>query len=146
MTTENPTQQSRNEKLIEIYFKSEPFLGAIIGFGLAIGFAFTPVWPLAFLAGIISGLFYKKMWHGCLVGLGSVGIAWALYVIIAVTTTRITVLMDQLGQVIIGPTNLGWLLILIVIIVGLIIGALGGSLGSGTRKIINISRNNNKSE
>jgi len=54
--------------------------------------------------------------------------------------------MDQLGQIIIGSTNVGWVLVLIVALVGFILGALGGSMGSGIRKLIDIQRNNNKSE
>ncbi|MHA1442799.1 MAG: hypothetical protein ACTSPK_13210 [Candidatus Heimdallarchaeota archaeon] len=66
--------------------------------------------------------------------------------IIALNTTRVSILMDQLGQIIIGSTNVGWVLVLIVALVGFILGALGGSMGSGIRKLIDIQRNNNKSE
>jgi hypothetical protein len=144
--TEETIQQTRKEKWLKFYTSNELVFGIVIGLVLAFGFAFTPVWPLAIIAAIISGLFVKKMWHGCVIGLGSVGIAWSAYVLIAITTTRVSILMDQLGQVIIGVSNSGWLLVLIVVIVGFILGALGGSLGSGIRNIIDIQRNNNKSE
>ena len=144
--TEEPIQPTRKEKWLKFYTTNEPVFGIIIGLALAFGFAYTPVWPLAIIAALISGLFYKKMWHGCLIGLASVGIAWSTYAILALNTTRVSILMEQLGQVIIGSANIGWVLVLIVVLVGFILGALGGSLGSGIRKIIDIQRNNNKSE
>ncbi|MGC9779663.1 MAG: hypothetical protein HZR80_10515 [Candidatus Heimdallarchaeota archaeon] len=39
---------------------------------LALGFAFTTVWQLSILVGIINGLFYNKMKKGVVAGLLSV--------------------------------------------------------------------------
>ncbi len=144
--TEEIIQQNRKEKMLKFYTTNEPVFGVVIGLALAFGFAYTPVWMLAIIAALFSGFFYKKMWHGCLIGLASVGVAWSVYALIALSTTRVSILMDQLGQVIIGSTNIGWVLVLIVALVGCILGALGGSMGSGIRKLIDIQRNNNKSE
>ncbi|MHA1245101.1 MAG: hypothetical protein ACTSP7_11070, partial [Candidatus Heimdallarchaeota archaeon] len=96
MTSET-IQQNRKEKFLKVYTRNEPVFGIVIGLVLAFGFAYTPVWPLAIIAALISGLFYKKMWHGCLIGLASVGVAWSAYALIALSTTRISILMDQLG-------------------------------------------------
>ncbi|MHA1442798.1 MAG: hypothetical protein ACTSPK_13205 [Candidatus Heimdallarchaeota archaeon] len=69
--TEETTTLTRNEKWLKFYITNEPVFGIIIGLALAFGFAYTPVWPLAIIAALISGLFVKKMWHGCLIGLES---------------------------------------------------------------------------
>ncbi len=137
-TTEQKTVRKINyQKMDELMF----YLAPVIGFLLALGFAFTPVWQLSILAGMISGLFYSKMKKGVVAGLLSVGIAWSLYVVIKISISNIETLFNQIGGIILGNENLAWLFIILIILLGFIFGALGGSLGSGIRKLLEMNDN-----
>ena len=115
------------------------YLAPVISFLLALGFAFTPIWQLSILAGVICGLFYNKMKKGVVAGLISVGLAWILYVVIKISISNIETLFNQIGGILFGYGNLAWLFLILIILLGFIFGALGGSLGSGIRKLFEMN-------
>ncbi|MBK5113806.1 MAG: hypothetical protein JJE41_09255 [Candidatus Heimdallarchaeota archaeon] len=128
-------QKTHSEKMVQfnkIMFYAAPALGFVIAFALA----FTPVWQLAILAGIIAGAFYNEMKKGVVAGLIGVGLGWTLYVIIKTSTSNIETLLNQVGGIILGSSGMGWLFIIAIIILGFAFGTLGGTLGSGSRKLI----------
>jgi hypothetical protein len=132
---EKEDKKSRNEK-IEQFNKIMFYVAPALGFILAFALAFTPVWHLSILVGIIAGAFYNRMKQGVVAGLIGVGLGWTLYVIIKISTSNIETLLNQVGGIILGSPDMGWLFIIAVIILGFVFGALGGTLGSGIRKLI----------
>ncbi|MCK5045114.1 MAG: hypothetical protein KAS22_00955 [Candidatus Heimdallarchaeota archaeon] len=139
---EQKTQNEKIEQFNKIMFYAAPAVGFVIAFALA----FTPVWHLAILAGIIAGAFYNKMKQGVVAGLIGVGFGWTLYVIIKISTSNIEALLNQVGGIILGSSGMGWLFIIAVIILGFAFGALGGTLGSGIRKLICLQKETKQNE
>jgi hypothetical protein len=134
-TTTEKEHETRNEgieRFNKIMFYAAPALGFVFAFTLA----FSSAWYLAFLAGIISGIFYTEMKKGVVAGLIAVGLGWTLYVIIKVSISNIETLLNQVGGIILGSDGMGWLFIIAVILFGFIFGALGGTFGSGIRKLM----------
>lgn len=130
LITEKKTDWKNQLDKISIY------LAPVICFLLAFGFAFTPIWQLSFIAGIIGGLFFYEMKKGLLVGMIGVGLGWTLYLLIEILTSKVSLIIDQILAIFISNDNLSWLAYLILILLSLIIGILSGSLGSGIRRLI----------
>jgi hypothetical protein len=143
MTAVEETEKTKTGLTCEQISKILSIVGILVCFILAFGLAFTSLWYLSFLAGIIGGAFYTKMKHGVLVGMLGVGLGWTFYVIIQISTSSIIELINQVVGIILGNESLGWVIILVIIIVGIIIGALSGTIGSATRILI---QNNLKKE
>jgi len=138
-------QVKRNQLTHEQTTRIIRLLGGILCFIIAFGLAFTPVWQLAFLAGIIGGLFFTEMEKGVVVGLLGVGLGWSGYIVIQIMQSNVMTLIDQVTGIILGNESLGWLIVLIIILVGIILGALGGTLGSGIRKLVKLRRTTQES-
>lgn len=134
-TIANENQKPQSEK-IERFNKIMFYAAPVLGFILAFALAFTPVWQLSILVGIIAGAFYNEMKKGVVAGLIGVGLGWTLYVIIKTSTSNIETLLNQVGGIILGSSGMGWVFIIAIIILGFLFGALGGTLGSGIRKLI----------
>ncbi|NPD89543.1 MAG: hypothetical protein HGN29_12560 [Asgard group archaeon] len=120
--------------------KRASYMGFIFCFVFALIFVFTPLWQLSILASFIGGLFYKKMNKGALIGSVGVALAWAIYIVIEISSTNVSTLFDQVGGIIIGLTGFGWIFILVLILLGAIFGSLGGSFGSGIRILFEIKQ------
>jgi len=134
-TVAKESQKPPSEKM-ERFNKIMYYVAPALGFVIAFALAFTPVWHLSILAGIIAGAFYNKMKKGVVAGLIGVGLGWTLYVIIKTSTSNIETLLNQVGGIIFGSSGMGWVFIIAVILLGFLFGALGGTLGSGIRKLI----------
>jgi hypothetical protein len=108
-------------------------IGTLISLCLASILSLIPVWQLIFIAGIAGGIINKKPKFGALSGALGVGLFWILYVIDGVFIKELYGLFDLIGELIIGSSGIGWLILLIIIIMGFLFGLLGGILGtSGT--------------
>lgn len=127
--TKKTLEAEKLERIIQL-------LGVFLCFIIAFGLAYTKIWPLAFLAAIIGGVFFTEMKKGVLVGMFGVGIGWTIYVVIQIAKSNVMTLINQVVGIIIGNESLGWIIVVVIILIALIIGALGGTLGSGLRKII----------
>lgn len=143
-------QQKEARNLKETFQKILQFLVPIGSFTLAIALSYTPIWQLSFVVALICGFYYTDMLKGFIFGMISIGLAWTLYLIIQVTTSNTSVLINQIITIITGsnatnPAIPTLLIVLILIFIACIIGALGGSLGSGIRKLIHLSNKSNNS-
>jgi hypothetical protein len=124
------------------YDRLEPFIGFIICLGAAIGFSFTAIWPLVFLAGFLGGIFVQKVWQGAVIGFLGCLSAWSVYAIIKTTAINTNILFNQIMGIFFSSQNLGWLLIILIILVGGIFGLLGSVIGSGCRIFWHIFQQN----
>jgi hypothetical protein len=108
----------------------------LMGFGLsfllALLFTCTPYWQLAAAAGFLGGLFLGRMHRAALSGFCGVTLAWGAYVLLQGAWR----LLDQVGTIILGGSDRGPAIALIVVLVGGILGALGGAIGSGIRRLV----------
>ena len=98
---------------------------------LAYFLTFIEYWQFIIVAGIIPGLFNKKMKRGIYSGAIGVAIVWLLYMIYAMVTRNAYTNIDQFAGLIFGDTGYGWAIIILVLLFGTLFGALGGSIGSG---------------
>lgn len=87
-----------------------------------------PVWQLIIIPGVIAGFFNKQLRYAVLSGLTGVTFSWLIYIFAALATRNIYLILEQIGQLMIG-SGFGWLILLIVLIIGILMGALGGGLG-----------------
>ncbi|WP_371805194.1 hypothetical protein [Candidatus Lokiarchaeum ossiferum] len=94
-------------------------------------FTLTPIWQLAFIAGILGGIINSTQKKGTLSGMIGMLIAWSTSTIYYLLLNKTHILFDQLGVLILNQTGMGWLFIVIIILIGMIIGALGGMIGAG---------------
>lgn len=124
----------------EVSTRRANILGPMICLIFALIFVLIPVWHLAVLAGVIGGLFHKKMGRGALTGLIGVGSAWILNIFIELISTNVYGIIDQIGGIILGSIGFGWLFIIVIILLGIALGALGGSIGSGIRYFIELKK------
>ncbi len=88
-------------------------------------------WQFILLAGLIPGLFNKKMKRGIYSGAIGVAVVWLLYMIYAIATRSAYTNIDQFAGLIFGSTGYGWIVIILILLIGVLFGALGGSIGSG---------------
>ncbi len=98
-------------------------------FLIAIVLAFTSFWQGAIIAGLGAGLFNRNRKGGALFGFLGVSAAWLLYAVVKGKW----LLLDQVGQIIIGDGGFGFALVVIMLVCGGILGALGGVVGSSLR-------------
>ncbi|MFW9924444.1 MAG: hypothetical protein ACFFDW_14265 [Candidatus Thorarchaeota archaeon] len=138
-TSQIGTSKSKMEKIFT-------YLGPIICFLLTFGIAFTPLWQLSFLTGMIGGLFYNDWKKGMISSLIGVTSGWLLYIIIQISTSNVILLIDQILAVITGAEKLSWLLIIILVIISALIGIVSGILGSSIRKLIHLQQSHNERE
>jgi hypothetical protein len=111
-------------------------IGTMISLCLASILSLIPVWQLIFIAGIAGGIINKKPRFGALSGALGVGLFWILYMIDGVFIKELYGLFDLIGELIIGSSGIGWLLLLIIIIMGFLFGLLGGVLGSSGTNLV----------
>ena len=105
---------------------------------LAYFLTFIEYWQFIIVAGIIPGLFNKKMKRGIYSGAIGVAIVWLLYMIYAMVTRNAYTNIDQFAGLIFGDTGYGWAIIILVLLFGTLFGALGGSIGSGITILIQL--------
>ena len=98
---------------------------------LAFFLTYIEYWQFILVAGIIPGLFNKKMKRGIYSGAIGVAIVWLLYMIYAMVTRNAYTNIDQFAGLIFGDTGYGWVVIILIVLLGTLFGALGGSIGSG---------------
>jgi hypothetical protein len=90
-------------------------------------FTLIPVWQLIVIPGIVAGFFNKQLRYAVLSGLAGVTISWSIYMTISIALRNTYVILEQIGDLMIG-SGFGWLIFLIILIIGIVIGALGGVL------------------
>ena len=98
---------------------------------LAFFLTYIEYWQFILVAGIIPGLFNKKMKRGIYSGAIGVSIVWLLYMLYAMITRNAYTNIDQFAGLIFGDTGYGWVIVILVFLFGALFGALGGSIGSG---------------
>ena len=98
---------------------------------LAFFLTYIEYWQFILVAGIIPGLFNKKMKRGIYSGAIGVAVVWLLYMIYAMVTRNAYTNIDQFAGLIFGDTGYGWVVIILIVLLGTLFGALGGSIGSG---------------
>ena len=98
---------------------------------LAFFLTYIEYWQFILVAGIIPGLFNKKMKRGIYSGAIGVTIVWLLYMVYAIITRNAYTNIDQFAGLIFGDIGYGWVVIILILLFGTIFGALGGSIGSG---------------
>lgn len=112
---------------IEITYKYFIFT-TIVAMCLTMLLTLIPVWQLIIIPGVIAGFFNKQLRYAVLSGLTGVTFSWLIYIFAALATRNIYLILEQIGQLMIG-SGFGWLILLIVLIIGILMGALGGGLG-----------------
>ena len=127
-----------NRKTLE---KLSTPLSIIIILWIDLLFLLTPYWQLTFLAAFIGGLICSEMKWGAISGMVGILSAWGVSMGIENATNNTMVLLDQIGDLIMGDVGLSGMFILIILLVGAVIGVLGGSIGSGMRILIDSYRN-----
>lgn len=105
---------------------------------LAYFLTYIEYWQFIVVAGIIPGLFNKKMKRGIYSGAIGVAVVWLLYMIYAMVTRNAYTNIDQFAGLIFGDTGYGWAIVILVMLFGMLFGALGGSIGSGITIIIQL--------
>ena len=98
---------------------------------LAFFLTYIEYWQFILVAGIIPGLFNKKMKRGIYSGAFGVAIVWLFYMVYAIITRNAYTNIDQFAGLIFGDTGYGWVVIILILLLGTLFGALGGSIGSG---------------
>jgi len=88
-------------------------------------------WQFILLAGLIPGLFNKKMKRGIYSGAIGVAVVWLLYMVYAMATRNAYTNIDQFAGLIFGSTGYGWVIIILILLFGILFGALDGLIGSG---------------
>ena len=107
------------------------YVSIITAMIIAYFLTYIEYWQFILVAGIIPGLFNKKMKRGVYSGAIGVSIVWLLYMIYAMVTRNAYTNIDQFAALIFGDTGYGWAIIILVFLFGALFGALGGSIGSG---------------
>ena len=107
------------------------YVSIITAMIIAYFLTYIEYWQFILVAGIIPGLFNKKMKRGVYSGAIGVSIVWLLYIIYAMVTRNAYTNIDQFAALIFGDTGYGWAIIILVFLFGALFGALGGSIGSG---------------
>lgn len=107
------------------------WLSMLISFLLAYAVTFISVWQWVLAAGVMGGLFSATMIRGALFTAFGVALAWLLYVVVQ----DAWVLLDQVGDIILGGKGQGGLLAAAVVALGGVLGGLGGAVGSGLRQL-----------
>lgn len=149
MTTEEKETtliKQKNTDLKDHLDKISSYLGPVLCFLLAFGFAFTPIWQLSFIAGMVGGLFYYEMKKGLLVGMIGLCLGWSFYLIIQIFTSNVGLIINQILAIFVPNDTLNWLAYLLLILLSLIIGALSGSFGSGLRRLIYLNNSEREEE
>jgi hypothetical protein len=126
----------KHEKQIKILDKYGIFLGFDATFVFAFIFVFTPYWWLALVAGVIGGIFVLNTKSASRVGFLGVLSAWIIFLLIKIAINEILSLIDLIGNIIIGGSGNGWIILLIIMIVGGCMGALGAYFGSALRGLL----------
>lgn len=107
---------------------------------------FIAIWQLIIIAGIVAGIFNKKMKKGMYSGAIGISIIWTLYMIYAILTRNAYKNLDQFAGLIVGSLGFGWVLFLIILLFGALFGALGGAIGSGLTILIKLMIKNEPNE
>jgi len=100
-------------------------LGILVSFALGLGFSMTSFWFLVPVAGIFTGLFFDKLWHGITVSFIGVALAW----LVNIRGWQDGKLANRVMDVLHLDLEAGIVSGLIVILVGGLLGALGGGIG-----------------
>ena len=124
MKTRNRDSETDPEKIL---FYVSILTAMIITYFLT----FIEYWQFILVAGIIPGLFNKKMKRGIYSGAIGVAVVWSFYMIHAMLTRNAYVNIDQFAGLIFGETGYGWVVIILILLFGILFGSLGGSIGSG---------------
>jgi len=120
------------DTILEKTNRYAPLIGLILSFVIAFVFTYTSFWYLALIAGIIGGLFNPRIKWGAISCLLGTALAWTVYIIVK----DIWLLLDQVGEIVIGDSGMGIIIAILVILLGGLFGALGGSIGSEIRVLI----------
>ncbi len=108
------------------YRTISPVVGFLTAFGLSYLFSLTPVWQLHFIAGFLGSLLCAhSKWSPWVSVLGITG-SWGLYLLIKSLNNNSPVFLDNLGEIVFGRTDFGWVFILAILFVGALFGLLSG--------------------
>jgi hypothetical protein len=107
------------------------YVSIITAMIIAYFLTYIEYWQFILVAGIIPGLFNKKMKRGIYSGAIGVSFVWLLYMIFAMVTRNAYTNIDQFAGLIFGDTGYGWAIVILIFMFGALFGALGGSIGSG---------------
>jgi hypothetical protein len=119
---------------LEQFNKYSPFLAIGVCFLLDLILIMLSLWPLTVVAAIAGGLFCVEIKWGALSGTLGIISAWLVSFLLA--KNDIIQQADQLGELIIGSSGAGAIIVLFIFIIGALFGFLGGIIGSGTRILI----------
>ena len=122
------------------------YVSIITAMIIAYFLTYIEYWQFILVAGIIPGLFNKKMKRGIYSGAIGVSIVWLLYMIYAMVTRNAYTNIDQFAGLIFGDTGYGWVIVILVFLFGALFGALGGSIGSGITIAIHLRSETQESD
>jgi hypothetical protein len=113
---------------------------------LAFFLTYIEYWQFILVAGIIPGLFNKKMKRGIYSGAIGVAVVWLIYMIYGMVTRNSYTNIDQFAGLIFGDIGYGWVIVILILLFGTLFGALGGSIGSGITILISLRSETRESE
>jgi hypothetical protein len=120
----------------EQLIRFSPLVGVILCFGLTYLFTILSIWQLVFLAGFLgSFVAAKTRWVPWISVFGVMG-SWGLYMLIQSLTYHSNILLDLIGQIILGMPNMGVVLMVVVLVIGGLLGLLSGLMGKYVAKLI----------
>lgn len=113
----------------EQLIRFSPLIGVIVSFGLTYLFTILSIWQLVFLAGFLgSFIAAKSRWTPWVSVLGVMG-SWGLYMLIQSLTYHSNILLDLVGQIILGMANMGIVFMIVILVIGGLLGLLSGLMG-----------------